>query len=150
MQPRKVLVVAILGFRNHTRFNRLIKAATTNGKRSDVQVADRLTYFRDMNLLLSVALVAFGGSMFILCIDGYTADKIINSNKFAADLLICNTNISSIFLWLIIVSTAIVIRPLLIDPPLILDWHFPSRSGFDRGQKETGQREDRAIYSHTR
>ncbi|SAL97674.1 hypothetical protein [Absidia glauca] len=100
----EILVVAILGFRNHTRFNRLIKAATTNGKRSDVQVADRLTYFRDMNLLLSVALVAFGGSMFILCVDGYTTDKIINSNKFAADLLICNTNISSIFLWLIIIG----------------------------------------------
>ncbi|CAO3592311.1 unnamed protein product [Absidia cylindrospora] len=55
-----------------------------------------------MNLLLSLALVAFGGSMFILCIDGFTTNKVINSNKFAADLLICNANITSIFLWLII------------------------------------------------
>lgn len=64
-----------------------------------------------------MALLAFGGSMFILCIDGYTADKIINSNKFAADLLICNTNISSIFLWLIIVSRPSVARTLWIDRP---------------------------------
>ncbi|ORZ26240.1 hypothetical protein BCR42DRAFT_401858 [Absidia repens] len=100
----EILVVALLGFRNHTRFNRLIKAAIGDGKKTDHHVTDRLAYFRDMNLLLSVSLVAFGGGMFILCIDGFTENKIINSNKFAADLLICNTNISSIFLWLIIIG----------------------------------------------
>jgi hypothetical protein len=112
-----VLIVALLGFRNHIRFNRLIKISTGNGKKKDRQVTSRLAYFRDMNLLLSVALVAFGGGMFILCIDGFTTNKVINSHKFAADLLICNTNISSIFLWLIIVksltTTLILCSPLL-------------------------------------
>ncbi|KAI8329214.1 hypothetical protein BC941DRAFT_210463 [Chlamydoabsidia padenii] len=102
----EILIVALLGFRNHIRFNRLIKASTGNGKKIDRQVTERLAYFRDMNLLLSMALVAFGGSMLILCIDGFTTTKLVNSHKFAADLLICNTNISTIFLWLIIVRSS--------------------------------------------
>ncbi|SAM04167.1 hypothetical protein [Absidia glauca] len=95
-------------FYKHTSLEEVVPqtaySCERNGKKKDRQVTSRLAYFRDMNLLLSVALVAFGGGMFILCIDGFTTNKVINSHKFAADLLICNTNISSIFLWLIIIG----------------------------------------------
>ncbi|KAI8330168.1 hypothetical protein BC941DRAFT_506383 [Chlamydoabsidia padenii] len=126
----EILIVAVIGFKNHMRFNRLIKVAKSNGNNTDGQVNERLTYFRDMNLLLSVALVAFGGSIFILCIDGFTTNKVINSNKFAADLLICNTNVSSIFLWLIIIGI-----------------FHPARVALD-GKKKKNKRADRFTTPH--
>ncbi|KAI8082967.1 uncharacterized protein BX664DRAFT_339512 [Halteromyces radiatus] len=133
----EILCVALLGFRNHGRFNRLIKVATGNGKRSDVHVSDKLAYFRDMNLLLSVALVAFGGGIFILCIDGFTANKVINSHKFAADLLICNANISSIFIWLIIIGifhpARVAIEPRSINNTSTKE--TPARQPFKRTSK---------------
>ncbi|CAO3625259.1 unnamed protein product [Cunninghamella blakesleeana] len=97
----EILFVSGIGFYNNIRFNRLIKASM-GGKRKDI--TDRLTYFRDMNLLLTVCLLVFGVSMFILCVDGFTATKTINMNKFASDLLICNVNVSCIFLWIILIN----------------------------------------------
>lgn len=95
------MVVTAIGFMNEFRFKKLIKSSLA-GKRKDI--TDKLTYFRDMNLLLTISLLVFGSSMFILCADGFTEAKVINKNKFGADLLICNVNISCIFLWLVLVS----------------------------------------------
>ncbi|KAI9300806.1 hypothetical protein BJ944DRAFT_272429, partial [Cunninghamella echinulata] len=104
----ELLVVTAIGFMNEFRFKKLIKSSLA-GKRKDI--TEKLTYFRDMNLLLTISLLVFGSSMFILCADGFTEAKVINKNKFGADLLICNVNISCIFLWLVLINIFHPSRP---------------------------------------
>ncbi|KAI8973347.1 hypothetical protein BDF20DRAFT_977668 [Mycotypha africana] len=67
-------------------------------------IIKRLSYFKDMNLMVIVVITCYASSFIILCVDGLTEAKIINSNKFATDALIANANICSIFLWLCLIS----------------------------------------------
>ncbi|KAI8150205.1 hypothetical protein BJV82DRAFT_586246 [Fennellomyces sp. T-0311] len=93
----EVLITAGLGIRSHFRFARLLKITKD-------KIGARLSYFRDMNVLLTIILFIYGSTLVLLCADGLTPNKVINSNKFAIDLLIANTNICSVFLWLAFIS----------------------------------------------
>lgn len=68
------------------------------------QIIDKLAYFKDMNLFLTAILFFYGLSLLILCADGLTTAKVINSNKFASDLLIANCNTASVLMWIVGVS----------------------------------------------
>lgn len=88
-----------MGIRSHRRFNKILKASL-NMKHGSA-IVDKLAYFKDMNVLLTSVLFFYGSSLCILCIDGLTTAKVINSNKFASDLLIANCNTGSVLIWIV-------------------------------------------------
>ncbi|KAI7870783.1 hypothetical protein BDF14DRAFT_1943585, partial [Spinellus fusiger] len=98
----EILFTALLGVRSHFRFSRMIGFAFHSTNSSGVII--KLSYFRDMNLLLTVSLLSYGASFVILCADGLTESRVINQNKFASDTLIANANLCSIFIWLLFIS----------------------------------------------
>ncbi|KAG2218526.1 hypothetical protein INT45_000952 [Circinella minor] len=93
----QVLLTAALGVRSHFRFKRLLKMCKD-------KIGARLTYFKDMNILLTIILTIYGTTLILLCADGLSATMPINTNKFAIDLLIANANMCVIFLWLAFIS----------------------------------------------
>lgn len=97
-----MIITSGLGIRSNWRFKRILKLSG-NLKNSGV-VIEKLTYFKDMNIYLTFVLFMYGVCLSILCIDGLTDAKIINSNKFASDLLIANCNTAAILMWLVGVS----------------------------------------------
>ncbi|KAI8365159.1 hypothetical protein BD560DRAFT_332878, partial [Blakeslea trispora] len=99
----QVLITGCLGIRSHYRFQRLLRLAR-NSQKSPRNVTEKLSYFRDMNLLFTVVLFLYGSGLFIICADGFTEKLVINSSKLAADLMIMNINTCSIFLWLVAIS----------------------------------------------
>ncbi|CAM0142454.1 unnamed protein product [Umbelopsis sp. WA50703] len=97
----EALIIFGLGLRSHFRFRSLINKThnVTNGK----SIVTKLTYFMEMNKLMTMILFMYGTSFVILCADGLTAATIINKNKFAIDLLITNVNVCTLFLWLLFI-----------------------------------------------
>jgi hypothetical protein len=75
-----------------------------NLKHGGTAIVDKLAYFKEMNMYLTCILFFYGVSLGILCVDGLTTAKVINYNKFAADLLIANCNMSSVLMWIVGVS----------------------------------------------
>ncbi|CEP12708.1 hypothetical protein [Parasitella parasitica] len=100
----EALITSLLGIRSHFRFKRIIAVSQRNNSASYKAIVARLTYFRDMNVLVSIILFCYATSFIILCSDGLTEHKIINSNKFATDTIIANANICTVFLWLLLIS----------------------------------------------
>ncbi|KAI7878554.1 hypothetical protein K492DRAFT_132607 [Lichtheimia hyalospora FSU 10163] len=94
----EVLITAVLGVRSHFRFTRILNATRER------KIIHRLEYFRDMNVILTIILFIYGTCLVILCVDGLTAEKPINSHKFGTDLLIVNCNMCIIFLWIAFIS----------------------------------------------
>jgi hypothetical protein len=74
-----------------------------NNGASNKTIVSRLAYFKDMNALVSIILFFYSASFVILCADGLTEAKVINSSKFATDTIIANANICTVFLWLLLV-----------------------------------------------
>ncbi len=68
-------------------------------------IIERLTYFQDMNSLLTIVLFLYGLSMGILCADAVTEAKVIANSKFGTDLLTANCNTCAALMWVIAVST---------------------------------------------
>lgn len=97
-----VLITSALGIRSNLRFNRLLKLSK-NLKNGSI-VIEKLSYFKDMNIYLTVVLFSYGISLSTLCIDGLTEAKVINQSKFAADFLISNCNAAAILMWVVSVS----------------------------------------------
>lgn len=97
-----MLITAVLGIRSNFRFSRLLKLST-NLKNGSI-VIEKLNYFKDMNIYLTIVLFSYGVSLSILCIDGLTEAKTINQNKFASDFLIANCNAAAILMWVVSVS----------------------------------------------
>lgn len=120
-----VLITAVLGVRSHFRFTRILNATRER------KIVHRLEYFRDMNVMLTIILFIYGTCLVILCVDGLTAEKPINSHKFGTDLLIVNCNICIIFLWIAFVRAMIgdcsdaILR---LTTCHILDIHLPPSS----------------------
>lgn len=103
-QKKKALITSLLGVRSHFRFRRIIALSQrNNNSASNKAIASRLAYFKDMNVLISIILFCYAASFIILCSDGLTEHKIINTNKFATDLIIANVNICTVFLLLLLV-----------------------------------------------
>lgn len=67
-------------------------------------VIERLTYFQEMNLLLSTVLCCYALTLGILCIDGLTPAAIIAKSKFATDFLMANCNTCAALMWIVGVS----------------------------------------------
>ncbi|KAI8887233.1 hypothetical protein K501DRAFT_212331, partial [Backusella circina FSU 941] len=99
----EVLITAFLGIRSHFRFKRIINISR-NMKHGSSSIVEKLTYFKDMNVFFTIILFLFGSSLGILCVDGFTTAKTINSNKFASDLLIANCNTLSVLMWIVGIS----------------------------------------------
>ncbi|KAG2223706.1 hypothetical protein INT45_007284 [Circinella minor] len=101
----EVLITAALGIRSNFRFKRIIASSRRNKPGASTNaIVNRLTYFKEMNVVLTIILFIYGACFIILCADGLTEEKVINTNKFACDLLIANVNMGVIFLWLLFIS----------------------------------------------
>ncbi|OAD69761.1 hypothetical protein PHYBLDRAFT_148951 [Phycomyces blakesleeanus NRRL 1555(-)] len=99
----EVLILVILGIRSHFRFLRIIKIShKTQNANSPVVI--KMTYFKDMNIILTISMLSYGGSLMILCADGLTEKMFLNTSKFASDLIIGNCNVSVIFIWIALIS----------------------------------------------
>lgn len=64
-------------------------------------IVEKLAYFKDMNIYMTAVLFFYGTSLGILCVDGMTTAMLINSNKFASDLLIANCDTASAMIWVV-------------------------------------------------
>ncbi|KAG0190691.1 hypothetical protein DFQ28_001689 [Apophysomyces sp. BC1034] len=93
----QVLVVATLGTLSHIRFRRLMYILPNQNHTKTL--ITKLSYFRDMNQILTISLYSYGASLLILSADGLTSKRIINNNRFAMDLLIGNCNLCVVFIW---------------------------------------------------
>lgn len=126
-----VLLTAILGIRSDFRFKRIIAHSQRIKDSANRSIVSRLSYFKQMNVMLTTVLFLHGASFVILCVDGFTDSMTINTNKFACDLLIANINMCVVCLWLLFVSRT---RRTAETPPPFLthlrlsDFYFPSSS----------------------
>jgi serine/threonine protein phosphatase PrpC len=93
-----------LGIRSHFRFKRIIAMSQRNNNATNKTIVSRLAYFKDMNTLVSIILFSYSVSFIVLCSDGLTEAKVINSSKFATDTIVANVNICTVFLCLCLVS----------------------------------------------
>ncbi|KAI8079358.1 hypothetical protein BDF21DRAFT_39925 [Thamnidium elegans] len=98
----EMLFTSVLGLRSNARFKRLLKMSR-NLKNGSI-VIEKLEYFKDMNIYLTVVLFSYGISLATLCIDGLTVAKVVNQSKFASDFLIANCNAAAILMWLVSIS----------------------------------------------
>ncbi|KAI8137075.1 hypothetical protein BJV82DRAFT_367682 [Fennellomyces sp. T-0311] len=100
----EVLLTAALGIRSNFRFKRIIAASRRNKSSATTAIVNRLSYFKEMNIILTIVLFIYGACFVILCADGLTEGMAINTNKFACDLLIANVNMCIVLLWLLFIS----------------------------------------------
>ncbi|KAI8991479.1 hypothetical protein BDF20DRAFT_904117 [Mycotypha africana] len=96
-----LLLISFLGAVSHFRFKKLL----SNSKdRNNAQfITHRIRYFQDLNLILSVSVFIFSLCFVILSADGLSRRKTISRSKFASDVFICNINIMSIVIWVIVI-----------------------------------------------
>ncbi|KAK4515897.1 uncharacterized protein ATC70_010855 [Mucor velutinosus] len=99
----EVLITSLLGIRSDRRFRRILNISR-NLKHGGAAIVEKLAYFKDMNIYLTTVLFFYALSLGTLCVDGLTASKTINSNKFASDLLIANCNTASVLMWIVGIS----------------------------------------------
>ncbi|KAG0366525.1 hypothetical protein BGZ54_005235 [Gamsiella multidivaricata] len=97
------LIIGFLGVRTHFRFKSLLKVALLTINENTQGVAEKLEYFKDMNLILTFAMMANGVSLGIASADGLTSSPIIAHNKFASDFLIANLNFFEFIIWVTLV-----------------------------------------------
>jgi hypothetical protein len=66
-----LFIIAILGVVSHFRFKRLIYQTrdSTNGK----SISSKITYFKDLNFILTICLLLDGACFIILSVDGLTS-----------------------------------------------------------------------------
>lgn len=105
----KVLITSLLGIRSDRRFRRILNISR-NLKHGGAAIVEKLAYFKDMNIYLTTILFFYAISLGILCVDGLTEAKTINSNKFASDLLIANCNTASVLMWIVGVSLELIVN----------------------------------------
>lgn len=126
-----MLLVACLGLRTHFRFKRLITLSQRirgNGQRT---ILVKMSYFKDMNRLMSFILLSYSAGFIILCVDALTSNMVINKNKFAMDMLIANTNVCTVYLLIILVNRNLILLYKKGGHPYssyFIDLHFSSSS----------------------
>ncbi|KAG0210491.1 hypothetical protein B0O80DRAFT_496213 [Mortierella sp. GBAus27b] len=98
-----LLIIAFLGVRTHFRFKSLLKVALLTVNENSQGVAEKLEYFKDMNVVLTLAMAGSGLSLGIASADGLRATPTIAHNKFASDLLIANLNFFEFIIWVTVV-----------------------------------------------
>ncbi|CAJ0908722.1 2440_t:CDS:10, partial [Entrophospora sp. SA101] len=102
-----MILICILGIRSHWRFTKLLRV-TKNSSTARTSIVSKLTYFRDMNRYLTLALFIGSISLATLSIDGLTSAKWLNSHKLSSDLLICHLNFS---IWIVFVTLILIFYP---------------------------------------
>lgn len=127
----KVLLVACLGLRTHFRFKRLIALSQRIRGSGQRTILVKMSYFKDMNRLMSFILLSYSAGFIILCVDALTSNMVINKSKFAMDVLIANTNVCTVYLLIILVNR----NPMLLQKKrkhscssYSIDIHFSSSS----------------------
>lgn len=100
-----MFLVACLGIRTNFRFKRLIGLSQKTGASGKKIVVVKLSYFKDMNSLISFALFSYSVGFILLSVDGLMPNPVINQNKFATDALIANTNVCTVYLLLVLVRS---------------------------------------------
>ncbi|ORZ23226.1 hypothetical protein BCR42DRAFT_487232 [Absidia repens] len=96
----ELLFVACLGVVSHFRFRKLLNnSRNSNNARS---ITNKIRYFQELNLILTVVLFIDSIAFIILSVDGLTGKKTLNAHKFSADFLICNINISTLIVWFLV------------------------------------------------
>ncbi|KAF9352803.1 hypothetical protein BGX26_009431 [Mortierella sp. AD094] len=95
--------IGILGIRTHFRFKSLLKVALMTVSESSQGVAEKLEYFKDMNMILIVSMFGTGISLGIASVDGLTSNPVIARNKFASDFLVMNLNFFEFIIWVTVV-----------------------------------------------
>lgn len=100
----EMFLVACLGIRTNFRFKRLIGLSQKTGASGKKIVVVKLSYFKDMNSLISFALFSYSVGFILLSVDGLMPNPVINQNKFATDALIANTNVCTVYLLLVLIS----------------------------------------------
>ncbi|KAI7857998.1 hypothetical protein BDC45DRAFT_499841 [Circinella umbellata] len=97
----EIFFVASLGVISHIRFSKLLKNSrdSHNGR----SITQKIRYFQELNLLLTIVLFVDALSFIILSADGLTGKKYLNAHKFTADFMICNINVTTIIVWFIVV-----------------------------------------------
>lgn len=96
--------MACLGIRTHFRFKRVIGITQKNNANGRKNIIIKLSYFKDMNKLMTVILFIYSIGFIILCVDGLLPNPVINQNKFAMDAIMANTNVCTVYLLIILVS----------------------------------------------
>ncbi|KAI8356073.1 hypothetical protein EDC96DRAFT_515682 [Choanephora cucurbitarum] len=104
----ELLLISMLGIVSHFRFNKLLGNTYYHPNHNPRSMSHRIKYYQELNLLLSASLFAFSVCFIILSSDGLSQSKTINSNKFASDFLICNVNVLSVVIWMLVV---LIIHP---------------------------------------
>ncbi|KAF9397916.1 hypothetical protein BGZ76_008262, partial [Entomortierella beljakovae] len=85
-------ITCVLGVRTHFRLAALIKKAREIQNESTASVVQKLEYFKDMNLILTVSFFGCSLPLGITSVDGLMPNPVIAHNKFASDLLISQLN----------------------------------------------------------
>ncbi|CEI92267.1 hypothetical protein RMCBS344292_06534 [Rhizopus microsporus] len=100
----EAFLVACLGIRTHFRFKRVIGITQKNNANGRKNIIIKLSYFKDMNKLMTVILFIYSIGFIILCVDGLLPNPVINQNKFAMDAIMANTNVCTVYLLIILIS----------------------------------------------
>ncbi|KAF9209166.1 hypothetical protein BGZ49_005953 [Haplosporangium sp. Z 27] len=95
--------IGLLGLRTHYRFKSLLKVALVTMTETSQGVAEKLEYFKDMNMVITVSMFQTGISLGIASVDGLTSYPTIARNKFASDLLVMNLNFFEFIIWVTLV-----------------------------------------------
>ncbi|KAF9916656.1 hypothetical protein BX616_003185 [Lobosporangium transversale] len=98
-----LLAIAFLGFRTHFRFKSLLKNALLTINENTQGVAEKLEYFKDMNTILTGAMLGSGIALGVSSADGLTPNPVIAHNKFASDFLVTNVNFFEFIIWVTLV-----------------------------------------------
>ncbi|KAF9577993.1 hypothetical protein BGW38_006469 [Lunasporangiospora selenospora] len=98
-----LLIIAFLGMRTHFRFKSLLKVAMLTISESTQGVVEKLEYFKDMNMILSAAMLGSGLMLGIASADGLSPNPRFARNKFASDLLVTNLNFFEFIVWVTLV-----------------------------------------------
>ncbi|KAI9280063.1 hypothetical protein BY458DRAFT_531909 [Sporodiniella umbellata] len=96
-----LLVISLLGVVSHFRFRRFL--ILLKAKRDTAVMTNRIHYYKDLNLLLSVSLFIFSVFLITLCADGLSTTKKLNKSKFYSDFFICNVNVVMMSIWTIVI-----------------------------------------------
>ncbi|KAF9982064.1 hypothetical protein BGZ65_003275 [Modicella reniformis] len=98
-----LLVIALLGVRTHFRFKVLLRAALLTINETTQGVAEKLEYFKDMNIILTAVMAGSGVALGIASADGLRSTPIIAHHKFASDFLVTNLNFFEFIIWVTVV-----------------------------------------------
>ncbi|CAG8598189.1 7937_t:CDS:2 [Funneliformis mosseae] len=104
----ELLIIFLLGIRNEKRLKNLLSNIRNQGSPSGRWAIVRIQYFIEMNKYLIFGTLMSSLGILIICTDAVTRTFRISRSKFLMDLLIINSNVGSLILW---VTMILIIYP---------------------------------------